>query len=183
MLAPRQQTPPGWRVHKFEHAWRVRSPRAAVWAWLNDPETFTKQIWPYWVEFLPGSGVAGGSGFAPGVLNAHHGPLLNASGIITSVDLGPDGKGRYRDLQYCYGSFVIGMRFVRPRRLEFWIDDADTAGESTVRVRLVSDVAPWFAAVWGAINRGFWLSFPGWMRSGARKRARQQTSRPGDGRG
>lgn len=173
-LAVRNQMPPGWAVHVFERRWAVDAPRWAVWAWLNDPKTFTQQIWPFRVEFLPGSGVDGGSGFAPGVLNAHHGPFLNASGVIAEVDLGDDGDGRYRDLRYFYGSFVIGMRFVRPVRLEFWVEDEleDGGDGAAVRVRIESYVARWFAGPWSVINRLFWLSFPGWMRPGARKRVK-----------
>jgi hypothetical protein len=169
-LSVRNQPPRGWKQHAFERRWAVKAPRRAVWSWLNDPSTFTRQIWPFRVEFLEGSGVDGASGFAPGVLNAHHGPLLNACGVITEIDEGADGDGRYRDLQYYYGSFVIGMRFVRPTRLQFWVED-DAEG-AAVRVRIESDVARWFAPMWSLINGFFWLSFPQWMRSGARKRAR-----------
>ncbi|MEL6795843.1 MAG: hypothetical protein AAFO89_03375 [Planctomycetota bacterium] len=172
-LKPRWHAAEGWREHAFEREWLVAASRRSTWRWLNDPETFTRQIWPYKVEFLEGSGEGGASGFAPGVLNAHHGPLLNAAGVITCVDHGEDGDGRYRELLYFYGSFVLGMRCVRPRRLAFWIRDR---GEGcAVKVRLESSVSPIMHAPWSVLNRAFWLSFPGWMRSGARKRDRAKS--------
>lgn len=170
VLRPRWHAPKGWRDHVFEHEWMVASSRQSTWAWLTDPRTFTRQIWPYKVEFLEGSGEGGESGFAAGVLNVHLGPLLNAAGVITCVDHGEDGEGRYRELTYFYSSFVLSMRCVRPKLLAFWIrDDGDGCA---VKVRSESSVSRMVHGPWSVLNRAFWLSFPGWMRAGARKRDR-----------
>lgn len=168
-LEPRQCCPPRWRVHVFEKSWRVAAPQSAVWGWLNDPATFTRQVWPYRVEFLPGSGIDGASGFAVGVLNAHHGPLLNASGVITAIDDGANGVASYRDLWYCYGSFVVGMRFARPTRLQFWVDGDEHA--ASVRVQLDVQIAPWFTWAFARGNAMFWSAFPSSMRRGVRRHA------------
>jgi hypothetical protein len=71
--------PEGLVDHAFEKTFFVGRPIGRVWAWLNDPATFVDgQVWPYRVEFVDG-------GFEPGVLNVHHGPFLNAAGVIGEV--------------------------------------------------------------------------------------------------
>ena len=51
--------PPGFVPHVYAQTWDVPRPRAAVWAWPNDPATFTEgQVPPYRVEFLAEPGGA-----------------------------------------------------------------------------------------------------------------------------
>ena len=105
-------TPPGFRPHSLELAWNLGVPREVVWAWLNDPRTFTRgQLPPFRVEFLPMPDGRPG-GFEPGCLNAHHGPLMSFHGVIGEVR-----APEYRDLIYGYGSYALSMRVARPRRL------------------------------------------------------------------
>lgn len=175
-LRPRVATPGGWRAHVYERSWSIGAAREHVWAWLMDPATFTRQVWPYRVEFLDGTGVHGGGGFEVGTLNTHHGPLLNAAGVITRVEAGEDGKGKRRDLHYTYGAYVIGMRFVRPTLLRFDVADGEGGG-AVVTLRLESDVAPWFVWAWDLGLTSFWGFFGGSIARGARKKARLSGAR------
>jgi hypothetical protein len=109
--------PPGFVDHVHRYGFSTPHPPGRVWAWLNDPATFTEgQIWPFRVEFVDG-------GFEPGVLNAHHGPFLNLAGAIGEVQ-GFERGVAYRDLKYFYGSYAISPRLVRPTRLRFWAEES-----------------------------------------------------------
>ena len=176
-LSPRQGAPRGFVPHAFERTSRIEAPREHVWAWLNTPETFTRQIWPYRVEFVDGSGISGGGGFEPGVLNIHHGPLLNCPGVITEVDSGADGRGAFRDLQYYYGAFIISPRLIRPRRLRFWVEDAPDGG-CALRLRVECDVRRWIRSVWTTAQRPFWASFYRWAARGSRRRSAAVADQP-----
>ncbi len=80
-------------------------PRAVVWEWLNDPQTFIRrQPWPYFVEFFEG-------GFETGVLNTHTGPGIHFPGVLGEIR-----EPEYRDLVYLYGAYVFSMRWIRPTR-------------------------------------------------------------------
>jgi hypothetical protein len=151
--------PKGFVEHVFARRFVVERPIGRVWAWLNDPATFVEgQVWPYRVEFVDG-------GFEPGVLNLHHGPLLNVAGAIGEVR-GPDPTGdrpAYRDLKYFYGSYAISPRLVRPTRLEFSARRTD--GGTEVTLRLHSLVRRPFVRVWELSQRVFWSRFPLWMTS------------------
>jgi hypothetical protein len=150
-------------VHAFEFV--HGAPRGRVWAWLNDPGTFTRQVWPYRVEFVEGAD--GQNGFEEGALNVHHGPFLCVAGMMTEVDHGDDGKGRYRELRYGYGSHVLSLRLIRPTALDFWVEDTkDANGQpaTLVRGRLTSLVHPRARGFWGLIQKTFWPSFRFWMR-------------------
>ena len=153
---PRPPTPPGFAAHAYEQTWSVPHPRAAVWAWLCSPATFTEgQVPPYRVEFLV---PPGGAAFAPGVLNAHHGPGILFAGAIGEVVAPAPGVTAYRDLAYGYGSYALSLRLARPTRLQFWAGD-DGPDRTAVRVRLDADVAAWFVPAWDAAMRVFWGGF------------------------
>ena len=147
--------PPGFVSHVHRYTFPTPHPPSLVWAWLNDPATFTEgQVWPFRVEFI-------GGGFEPGVLNAHQGPLLNLPGVIGEVR----GFGRgvaYRDLKYFYGSYAISPRLVRPTRLQFWAGGSD--GGTLVQLRLDSLVRRPFVPLWEHSQRIFWSRFPGWIK-------------------
>lgn len=149
--------PEGFVPHAHRRTFRVPYEQRRVWNWLNDPATFTEgQVWPFRVEFVDG-------GFEPGVLNVHHGPLLNFAGAIGEVREPSDGAEGYRDLKYFYGSYAISPRLVRPTRLQFWVEDS---GEGTLlTLQVDSLVLPRFVRVWDLLQRVFWQRFPRWMDS------------------
>lgn len=176
-LVPHHEKPLGWADVIYEKRFTVPVPRRHVWAWLQDPATFTRQVWPFRVEFVAGSGVGGASGMEPGVLNAHHGPLLNFSGVITAVDNGTDGHGASRDLHYCYGSYALGLRFIRPALLRFEVSDAADGDDATdVTLRVESFVRPGWSGVWTLAQRMFFAPFSGQMAKGARNRGRRSAA-------
>ncbi|MEO0855234.1 MAG: hypothetical protein AAFY55_00095 [Bacteroidota bacterium] len=150
--------PLGFRVHTYRHAWTVPHDRAAVWAWLNDPATFTDgQVPPYRVEFVsPYKG--GPMGFSPGVLNVHHGPGILFAGVLGAITPPVPGRTAYRDLRYFYGSYALSLRLVRPTRLQFWADDA-APGSTQVMLQLDAFVARWFNPAWSLAQRAFWAGF------------------------
>lgn len=146
--------PEDFEEHSYLRSFRTPHPVPAVWAWLNDPATFTEgQVWPYRVEFVSG-------GFEPGVLNVHHGPLLNVAGAIGEVR-GPEGGVAFRDLRYFYGSYAISPRLVRPTRLRFWAEGDGAA--TLVTLRLDSFVRRGFVGAWDLSQRVFWSRFPRWL--------------------
>ncbi|MEM0982895.1 MAG: hypothetical protein AAGI17_02990 [Planctomycetota bacterium] len=165
-IIPRNVAPSGFAEHVFERSRPLGVDRAGLWRWLNTPETFTRQVWPYRVEFVEGTGVHGGGGFEVGTLNTHHGPFLNCSGVITRTD---ETEG-VRDLHYFYGAFIVSPRLIRPRRLLFTLTgEPDNAH---LKLRVECDVKPWVAGVWTGLQSMFWSSFFGSARRGAIKAAR-----------
>lgn len=150
-----QGAPNNFVSHVHRKTFVAPYPTGEVWTWLNDPATFTEgQVWPYRVEFVDG-------GFEPGVLNVHHGPLLNFAGVIGEVrPPTPDAAG-YRDLPYFYGSYAISPRLIRPTRLQFWVEK--TAGGTAVTLQVDSLVRPWFGWYWTLAQSIFWARFPQWM--------------------
>ena len=150
--------PPGFVEHAYERSFVAPFPVGLVWGWLNDPATFTEgQVWPYRVEFVRG-------GFEPGVLNVHHGPFLNAAGVIGEVRDPAPGVSGYRDLKYFYGSYALSPRLVRPTRLRFWAEETSSTAEgSRVSLELDSLVRRQFVPVWELSQKIFWSRFPAWM--------------------
>lgn len=167
-MPPPAPTPaPGFTPHEVERTWDVPLPREQVWAWLCDPDTFIKgQIWPWFVEFLDG-------GFETGVRNTHTGPLLHCCGVIGEVR-----APAYRDLVYNYGAYVLRMAWIRPTRLQFWLDSVD-ANHTQVRMRLESHCKPWIRGLWSLGNRLFWSGFGRTLRVGPSKRAQRLGSQVG----
>ncbi|MEQ8769212.1 MAG: hypothetical protein RIB60_01745 [Phycisphaerales bacterium] len=131
-------------------------------------------MWPYRVEFVDGTGIDGGGGFEPGVLNIHHGPFLHCAGVISEVDDGPDGLGAFRDLQYFYGAFILSPRLIRPRRLRFWVEDSGDRA-CALRLQIDCDVKPWVHRLWTRAQTVFWGSF---MRSAERHVRRADRVQP-----
>ena len=151
--------PSGFVTHAYRRSFAAPFEIGRVWGWLNDPATFSEgQVWPFRVEFVEG-------GFEPGVLNVHHGPLLNVAGVIGEVrDPRPDIPA-YRDLKYFYGSYAISPRLVRPTRLQFWAGMTDFEdGGTLVTLRLDSLVRCPFVPLWEHSQRLFWSRFPVWMK-------------------
>lgn len=150
--------PQGFVEHAYERSFEVPFPVERAWGWLNDPATFTEsQIWPYRVEFVRG-------GFEPGVLNVHHGPLLNVAGAIGEVRAPAPGAPGYRDLKYFYGSYALSPRLVRPTRLQFWAREiSSSAGHTRISLELDSLVRRQFLPVWEFSQKIFWSRFPAWM--------------------
>ncbi len=123
------------------------------------PETFTKgQPWPYRVEFLEtpqGDGTVA-RGFDVGTLNAHHGPFLNFSGVVSEVTVGSDRA--VRDLEYVYGAYALAFRWIRPRLLRLAVERTG-AERCRVTVRVESFTRPWIAGMWTLGQRIFWTAF------------------------
>ena len=119
----------------------------------NSPETFTdSQIFPFRVEFVAPDG--GEDNFRTGVHCIHHGPLMSFAGIIGEIR-----SPEYRDLQYFYGSYALSFRVIRPKRLQFWLEETDLGTKVTVGVS--SLVRNGWHAVWTIGQTLFWPSF-GW---------------------
>ena len=154
--------PPNMVPHSVVRQYRVEKPLASTWWWLMQPETFTKgQVWPWRVEFIdtpmPDGSIA--TGFDVGTLNAHHGPFMNFCGVIADVTEGDEVCSRRLD--YSYGAFAIGFRFIRPTALTVTCRaESDTA--TTVEMRVDSIVRPWLSGPWTLAQSVFWKGF-GWV--------------------
>jgi len=154
------QPPPGFVTSVYEHDWLIERPRADVWGWLCDPSTFVDgQIPPFRVEFLTNAN--GETGFAEGVYNAHVGPLMSFSGVLGTIE-----AERYRDLQYCYGSYALSHALFRPTRLQFWLDDAPGSTPdrpaTLLHLQLDTFVRSGAVGVWDRMMRVFWKRFGSW---------------------
>lgn len=156
-VAPAPTEPPaGFVRDEYEHVWNVDRPRAEVWTWLCDPATFTDgQIPPFRVEFL--NNAAGRTGFEEGVYNAHVGPLMSFSGVLGEID-----PGRYRDLQYFYGSYALSHGFFRPVRLQFWLEDGSSDNTTVLRLQLDTFVRERALGAWHKLMSVFWKRFGRW---------------------
>ncbi len=153
-----QPKPERFQDHQFNLSFEINQPREKIWSWLNRMETFTDtQIPPYKVEFYSPDPKTIPNGFHEGVLNIHHGPFINFAGVMGKVE-----ENTYRDLQYFHGSYAFSLRWIRPYRLEFWLEDGDNA-TSRVKMRLSSWVKPWIAKLWHSMQKRFWGRFEGWM--------------------
>ncbi len=157
LAPPPHPRPPGFVAHRFENNFTVAAPRARVWDWLEDPDTFIRgQVFPYRVEFVPPA-PGEPTGFRVGGLNIHHGPLLCLPGVLTEIR-----EGSYRDLHYLYGSYVGSLRWVRPTRLTFEVSD-DAQGGTLVQLTLESHVHRRLPRLWTVAQKFFWSRFPRWM--------------------
>lgn len=152
----KQPPPPGFKDHKFEFTFKFKGNGAHVWQWLNDTHTFTDtQVWPWKVEFYSPDPDNIPNGFHQGVMTNHFGPFINLAGELTEIK-----NGRYRDLQYFYGSYVISFRWIRPYRLEF---STEQKGEVTyVTGVLKSYVKPSISSFWTSFQKIFWRRFKNW---------------------
>ena len=156
LVAPAPAEPPSGFVRDvYEHVWTINRPRDDVWQWLCDPATFTDgQIPPFRVEFL--TNTTGQSGFHEGVYNAHVGPLMSFSGVLGEID-----EGKYRDLQYFYGSFAVSHALFRPVRLQFWLDETDSS-TTILHLQLDTFVRERALGVWQKLMGVFWRRFGRW---------------------
>ena len=151
-VAVHHPAPENFHPHAFETAFEVAVSHEQAWAWLNRIDTFTRGQPPgYRVEFV-------GDRFEPGVCTVHHGPFLNFAGVIGEMD-----APRYRDLQYFYGSYALGLRLIRPTRLQFWLRET-APGTTEVRLRVDSHVRSWMAGAWSLAQRLFWPGLAWQMR-------------------
>lgn len=159
-----QPAPPGFEVFEYEHHYHLKYSVQQVADWLNRPETFCDgQIFPYRVEFLSKDPFNTKPGFQEGVYTNHHGPLLNANGVLTKID-----HLNYRDLLYFYGSYVISFRLIRPTRLQFWLA-AEGEGHCHLKMQLDSYVRPWFKSIYHAGLAFFFTSFEQTAKRGIKK--------------
>ncbi|MEL6674031.1 MAG: hypothetical protein AAFR61_17640 [Bacteroidota bacterium] len=148
-----QSPPEGFEPHQYSRTFIVKATQEQVWIWLNTPETFTKgQVWPYRVEFVSPDPVHIPADFSQGVLNVHHGPLMSFAGVLT--DIQPD---TYRDIRYFYGSYFLSMRWIRPTRLQFWLEGK--GAQTEVKVQIDSFAKPFIAGFWTWAQGLFWGQF------------------------
>ncbi len=161
MVRPYPATPPpGFVAHEYHHIWQLNKPRAAVWAWLCNPDTFTDgQVRPYRVEFL--ANAEGPGDFREGVYNAHVGPFMSLSGILGEIR-----RQDYRDLQYFYGSYAISHALFRPTRLQFWLADRRDGG-TELTLQVDAHVRKKAQRFWGRGMKLFWPRFGKWADSQA----------------
>lgn len=145
--------PRGFIHSVYRHEYMIARPRTEVWAWLDDPATFTDaQLAPYHTEFVDNED--GESGFAEGAYHGQAGPLLSLAGVLGAVE--PD---RYRDLQYFFGSYIGSSKLFRPTRLQFWLDDGPGAHCTVLRVRLDAHVRRRVQGVWERVMESYWTRF------------------------
>lgn len=159
---PAQSCPSRFVPHTVEREYVIERSLAATWWWLMQPETFTKgQLWPWRVEFVDTT-LEDGSvarGFDVGTLNAHHGPFMNFCGVIAEVNESQTQCSRRLD--YSYGAYAIGFRFIRPVCLTIACR-ADSESKTIVEVRIESFVRSWMGGLWTFAQKLFWPMF-GWM--------------------
>ncbi len=164
-----QPLPPGFIDHAYAFEVSVDASNESVWRWLNDPKTFTDtQYWPFRVEFYSPDTESIPNGFNEGVLTNHHGPLLNLPGELVEIK-----SNEYRDLQYNYGSYVIGFRLIRPYRLEFWTES--NGDQTIIKCKLSSYVKPSIAGSWTSAQKVFWKRFKRWSKKAIPKLERTST--------
>lgn len=158
-----QPQPPRFQDHRFNLEFEINESKEKIWTWLNKPETFTDtQIPPYKVEFYSPDPENIPNGMNEGVLNIHHGPFINFAGVMGKIE-----PNQYRDLQYFHGSYAFSLRWIRPYRLEFWIEEGKNK-TSKVRMQLSTWVRPWISGIWTSFQKLFWSRFEGWMKRSLR---------------
>jgi len=150
-----QHAVPGFVAHRYRRTFRIPHAPADVWEILHRRDTFTNhQFWPYRVEFT-------GSAVTPymqeGEENTHHGPGMSFTGIMGKIT-----KPSYRDLHYYYGSYFLTIRWIRPQRLQVWVED-NGAEESSVTMQVDSWVKPWISRSWTFMQGIFWSGFGKWV--------------------
>lgn len=154
----KQPQPPGFKEHTYKFTFQFEGKESHVWQWLNDTRTFTDtQVWPWKVEFYSPDPDKIPNGFHQGVLTNHFGPFINLAGELTEIN-----NGKYRDLQYFYGSYVISFRWIRPCRLEFGTEqEGDIIYVTGV---LKSYVKSSVSGMWTTFQKIFWHRFGNWAK-------------------
>ena len=164
-----QPPPPGFKTHAYSFTVAIPASESSVWAWLNNPATFTDtQVWPYKVEFYSPDPEKIPNGFHEGVLTNHTGPFVNFAGTLTEI------KDNYRDLQYHYGSYAISFNWMRPFRLEFSTKYED--GQTKLTCTISSYVKPSIFNLWDRSQNLFWGRFKKWATKSIMKIERQVES-------
>ena len=165
----KQPLPPGFKEHSYKFTFQFEGEESHVWQWLNDMRTFTDtQVWPWKVEFYSPDPDNIPNGFHRGVLTNHFGPLINLAGELTAID-----NGKYRDLQYFYGSYVISFRWIRPYRLEFSTEQK--GGITYITGELKSYVKSSVSGIWTTVQNFFWGRFENWAKKSIRSISKKAT--------
>lgn len=146
----------GFVAHSHEKSFSLKQSHEDVWDVLLQKKTFTDhQVWPFRVEFMGKDSPY----MENGEENIHHGPLLLFTGVMGEIL--PDS---YRDLHYFYGSYFLSFRWIRPARLQIWVD-REAPGSSVIKVRIDSWVKPWISGTWTFMQNIFWSGFGKWINS------------------
>lgn len=163
----RNALPKSFLKHVHTEEWVVGYPKNLIWDWLNDPQTFIKGQPPgFKVEFLAAAGNQT-NGFENGVICSHFGPFMMFAGVIAELK-----APTYRDLQYYYGSYALSFWFIRPTRLQFWVQEVNEK-ETRVKLQVDSYVRWGFSWVWSTAQNIFWIFFPRSMTSGIQKKLKK----------
>ncbi|MEJ2003635.1 MAG: hypothetical protein P8X57_01435 [Cyclobacteriaceae bacterium] len=153
-----QPIPDGFEVHQFKRTFILNHSRKDVWEILMRQSTFTDtQVWPFRVEFDKKERY-----MRTGSDNMHHGPFMLFSGVITKVS-----PPSYRDLHYYSGSYFGSIRWIRPARLQFTLED--NQGSTHLYLELTSYVKPWISFFWSQSLKLFWSNFGRWLNRHIRK--------------
>ncbi len=158
-----QEQAQGFVAHSHEKTFAVNQSRGDVWDILLQKKTFTDhQVWPFRVEFMGTDSPY----MQTGEENIHHGPWLLFTGAMGEI-----APPSYRELNYFYGSYFLSFRWIRPSRLQIWVDPAES-GSSIIKVRIDSWVKPWASGMWTFMQNIFWSGFGRWI-NGLVKRSKK----------
>ena len=148
--------PRDFQSHLFEMIYELQCPPSDVWTWISKQHSF-EEMRPFLchLEF-------NGPGIKPGVLHLHQGPFYLLAGTIGKMK-----TSAYRDLHYFYGSHILGIKWIRPVRMQCWV--AESPKGSTLKVHFESQVRSVIKGPFNFFQKCFWKYF-GWnMRRSLRR--------------
>ena len=118
----KQPCPVNFSEKKFTSSHVCQNSITTCWDYVSNMNTFQGSFWNLSkVEYVtPGQDHPS---FCEGTYTNHHGPLLSANGILSTVQ-----APTYRKMDYFYGSYIFTFRLFRPVALIFELNES---GEST----------------------------------------------------
>ncbi len=159
----KQTRPASFMQHVYSKKFLINSSLEDVWDVLMRQATFSDmQLWPFRVEF---DSPEGEDNMTVGMDNIHHGPFMLFSGVLTEIN-----DHKYRDLHYYLGSYFLNVRWIRPARLEFFVNPGTDGTE--LELRLTTYVKPWIKGAWNAMLSMFWINFGSWFNRYVRKQSK-----------
>ena len=117
MSAYKQPCPTKFSEKKFTSSHVCQNSITTCWDYVSNMNTFQGSFWNLSkVEYVtPGQDQAS---FSEGTYTNHHGPLLSANGILSTVH-----APTYRKMDYFYGSYIVTFRLFRPVALIFELNE------------------------------------------------------------